>query len=86
MLVCVLARSDTVGYMLHVGFNSFTLNWHFGSRLFLCEFAEGLLAPRDRRITKSSVEQVTYGSFQSNKSHNGLKSADNPTAKPPRVV
>ena len=35
MLLCVLPRSDTVGYMLHVGFNSFLYS----------QLSTGILAP-----------------------------------------
>lgn len=76
MLLCVLARSvQQTTYMLHVGFNSFTLNWQsFSSRLFCV--AE--LCRRSFVSERASVEQVTSGSLQSNQSHNGLKKCQQP--------
>ena len=80
----MLSRSDTVGYMLHVGFIQFIYSQLLSTGIlapdFFCvSFAEGLLAPETGAShPKSSVEQVTSGSLQSNQSHNGLKKCQQP--------
>ena len=89
VIVCV---GDHESDMLHVGFDSFTLNWHF-SPTFLCgqtRLAAGLFRRSFASLTRMSPSARFGRSDTTSRTSPHLAlfefSTETQTAKPPRVV